>query len=202
MTMKANLVDHLEVMRHEICGLDFTLEHQGYRVDGDQGIKKVVGLNNGKSVDYFHIQNRRCRFIEFSDLARGQEDLLGWQESLDQITNNLHRNKFKKLLKPGLRDDTLNEMVAKFKDSRDIFNKIPDFYEQPPAAFLDDDAKTFYIVHVPINDELPDADKAEIARFLTTLQAQISGSLEDEICDRVKLVLLAPFVDTLVKTLP
>jgi hypothetical protein len=48
----------------------------------------------------------------------------------------------------------------------------------------------FYIVHAPVNPELPDTDKVEISFFLRNLGARISGQLEDEICDRVKLVLL------------
>jgi len=75
--MKPELSAHLEVMDHEISDLDFQIEHQGYRVDGDSGIKRVVQLNNRKSIDYFYIKNDKCLFIEFTDLARNKEDLLG-----------------------------------------------------------------------------------------------------------------------------
>lgn len=200
--MKANLTAHLETMQHEISGIDLDIKHQGYRVDGEAGIKKVVGLNHTKSVDYFHIQNHHCRFIEFSDLARGQEDLLGWQDSLEQIDNKLHRNKFKKLLRPLLKHVTCDEMVTKFNDSTEIFNQIPEHYLDLPTAFLDKQAKTFFIVHSPINDALPDEAKAEIIRFLSTLAAKISEHLEDEICHRVKLMLLEPFKASLTANSP
>lgn len=183
------LSEHLEAIDHEMSGQQFHIHHQGYRVDGESSIKQAVDLNNRKSVDYFYVKNNQCLFIEFSDLARGQEDLLGIQDSLDKIDHQFHRNKLKKLVK----NETRDEMVAKFKDSKDIFSKIADYYENPPAPFLNNDAKTFYIVYAPINQDLPEADKAMITRFLGVLGAKIEACLEDEICDRVRLILLEQF---------
>ncbi len=188
--MTAQLSQHLEDMDHEISGLELKIAHQGFRVDGHNGIKSVVGLGNRRSVDYFYVQSNRCRFIEFSDLARGQEDLLGLDESLSKVDSHFHQNQLRKLVKNHARD----EMVEKFKDSKDIFQKLPDFYDELPEALSDENAKTFFIVYAPINAELSNAEKAVIARFLETLQTRISNKLEDDICDRVKLVLLDRFV--------
>lgn len=191
--MKAELSGHLEEMDHEISGLELQISYKGYRVDGDNGIKKIVCLNHRKSVDYFYIKNDKCLFIEFSDLARGQEDLIGLDVSISGVANGFHQNKLRKLIK----NDSRDEMLAKFKDSRDIFRKIPNYFHNIPTAFLNDDAKIFYIVHAPINENLPEVDKSEIARYLTGLSARISSCLEDEICDRVKLVFLADFINEL-----
>jgi len=188
--MKAELSAHLELMDHEISGLDFQIEHQAYRVDGDAGIKTVVKLNNRKSIDYFYIKNDKCLFIEFTDLARNKEDLLGVEDSISDIGNKFHQNKLSKLIKNDHRD----EMVAKFISSKDIVLKIPDYYKNIPHPFLKKDAKTFYIIHVPVNENLPEVDKVEIIRYLSGLRARISACLEDEICDRVKLIFLEKFI--------
>jgi hypothetical protein len=185
--MKAQLSQHLEDMDHEISGLDFQIGHQGYRVDGDNGIKTVVGLGNRKSVDYFYVENNCIRFIEFTDLASGRADLIKLEKAHGESE---HANLLKKLIKNA----SSNEMVEKFKDSKDIFHKIPHFYDDLPESFLDDKAKTFIIVHAPIKEDLPEEDKVVITRFLRRLKASISTRLEDDICDQVRLVLLDRFV--------
>ncbi|NQZ07770.1 MAG: hypothetical protein HRT35_11465 [Algicola sp.] len=189
--MKAQLLQaiaqHIEDMDHEISGVDLKIEQQGYRVDGRGGIKTVVGLGNRKSVDYFYVENNRCRFIEFSDLASGRADFIKLEKTHG---DSEQQNLLNKLIKNA----SSNEMVEKFKDSKDVFHKIPHFYEDPPEPFLDDLAKTFIIVHAPIKDDLLEEDKVVITRFLRRLKASISTRLEDEICDQVRLVLLDRFV--------
>jgi hypothetical protein len=187
--MKPSLTAHLETMDHEISGHDTALSQQGYRVDGDSGIKLTIGLNNRKSVDYFFLIDDRCVFLEFSDLAREQEDLIGIQDAIEAAPTNLIKNKLKKLVKQSPR----NDMVLKFKDSFHIFSQVQQHYENPLEPFEDTGPKTFFIVYAPVNDELPEVEKAEITRFLRTLKSAISDSLEDEICNRVKLILLNDF---------
>lgn len=191
--MRIELSNHLEVMNHEICNNESTIECQGYRVDGDDGIKIVVGLGMRKSVDYFYVNQESCAFIEFSDLARGKEDLLGLNENIASIESAFHRNKLKKLLK----QDSCRELVEKFKDSKDIFSKISEFYDNTPVHFLCSSPKVFYIVHAPINEKLPNNEKAEIRRYLSTLKSTVSTCLEDGICSRVKLLLLEKFIEEL-----
>jgi hypothetical protein len=176
-------------MEHEISGLDTVIEQQAYRVDGINGIKQVVGLDNRKSVDYFYTEPSPCWFIEFTDLTGGQEDWLGHKQALESIENRFQRQQFAKLVKQAPRD----EMLAKFKDSRDIFAKIIDVYDQVPQVFTDLSAKVFIIVHAPINPALSAGDKADIARFLETLKAQLTTCLERDICSRVRLMLVDEF---------
>jgi hypothetical protein len=135
--MKALLSQHLEVMDHEISGNELQLEYQGYRVDGQHGIKNVVGLPMRKSVDYFYIKDQHCLLIEFSDIARGQEDLVGLDISKHQ--NTLHQSKLTKLLKNDPRD----EMATKFKDSSVIFDKLPKYYQELDEPFLNPKPKIF-----------------------------------------------------------
>lgn len=191
--MITDLSEHLEIMNHEMDRVNCEITHKGYRVDGENGIKQIINLNNRKSIDYFYIQNGKCLFIEFSDLARNKEDLSGLEESIDTINNEFHQNKLKKLIKNDHRD----EMIAKFKDSKDIFAKIPTHFQNIPPAFLNNDAKTFFIIHAPINETLPDVDKVEIGRYLRNLKARISDCLEEEICDRVRLIFLEQFITEL-----
>jgi hypothetical protein len=188
-----DLSNHFELMNHEICGTSVNIQHKGYRVDGDSGIKLAIGLNTRKSIDYFYIRNDRCLFIEFTDLARGQEDLIGLDSTVQQISNTHHRNLLAKLL----RQNSKRDLVEKFKDSKDIFFEVPQHYTRYPNEFSQRDAKTFYIVHAPINDELSDVDKSSIARYLITLKSTVSQCLENSICDRVKLVLLDQFIQEL-----
>jgi hypothetical protein len=185
--MKAQFSQHFEDMDHEISGVDLKITHQGYRVDGQGGIKTVVGLGNRKSVDYFYVENNCCRFIEFSDLVSGRSDFIKLEKAHGESE---HVNLLKKLIKNA----SSNEMVEKFKDSKDIFHKIPHFYDDLPEALLDDRAKTFIIVHAPLKDDLPEEDKVVITRFLRRLKASVSTRLEDDICDQVRLVLLDRFV--------
>ncbi|MGK0448246.1 MAG: hypothetical protein ACJA2M_002032 [Polaribacter sp.] len=188
-----DISEHLEVLDHEFDQIDTHLYHSGYRVDGTNGIKNIVGLPARKSVDYFCILNGRCVFVEFTDLAQGQEDLLGIHNTISAIDNDFHKNTLAKLLKK----DQRRELVEKFKDSKDIFLKISSFYENVPKELLDHSAKVFYIVCAPINIALEDNEKAEIGRFISTLQSRVSSCLEDDICSRVKLVFLEHFITEL-----
>lgn len=182
---------HLETMKHELDRTSGVLESIGYRVDGEKGVKSVVGLEQRKSVDYFFEIKNKCQFLEFTDLARGQEDLLGIEEFIKGAQKTLQKIKLSKLVK----QDSRRELVEKFKDSKDIFIKIPIHYQNIPETFVNFEAKIFYIVHAPINDELSRVEKATIARFLSTLQGQVSNCLEDDICERVKLILLDQFIE-------
>jgi len=186
------LSEHLEVMNHEICGNDAVIEHSGYKVDGDNGIKNAVGLNARRSVDYFCVIKGDCQFVEFSDLARWKEDILGVDDVIARLEQT-SRNILSKLIKQNSR----REMVEKFKDSKDIFTKIPSVYDNSPKTFLSVESKIFYIVYAPISEQLGDAAKVEIARFLTTLQSSISDCLEADICHRVKVIILSKFIQEL-----
>ncbi len=187
------LSNHIESLNHEFCDNISEIQHLGYRVDGSDGIKKVVGLNKRKSVDYFCIIKEHCQFVEFSDLARGQEDLLGIGNVIDEIKKKFHRCKLHKLLK----QDSKRELVEKFKDSKDIFHKIPECYNDIPEPFSNNNAKVFYIIYAPINDQLLDSDKATINSYLRRLKSQVSEGLDDDICERVKLLVLKSFIQEL-----
>jgi len=193
--IKQDLCQHIETMRHEICGIDLSLTQQAFRVDGSNSIKQIVGLNNRRSVDYFYDKNltpnNPCVFIEFTDLAREKKDHLGLGKTVASNGSERETNQLRKLLKQHFRDG----LVSKFKDSKDILNKLSEYYENIPNTFLMNDANTFYIVHAPIDDELENIDKIEISRYLSNLGAQVSGCLEDEICKRVKVVLLTQFIN-------
>lgn len=185
------LTEHSEAMEHEFCDISTIITSTGYRVDGDNGIKTVIGLSARKSVDYFFEVNSKCQFLEFKDIERRKEDLLGIEETISGIKDGFHRTKLAKLVKQDLR----KELVEKFKDSKDIFAKIPTSYQRVPKMFLSSEAKVFYIVHAPINDELPAVDKVIIARYLLTIKSSVSTCLEDEICSRVKIMLLDNFIE-------
>jgi len=180
---------HFEVMDHEVSGLDYELSVEGYRVDGDNGIRKVVGVNKGKVIDYFMLKRSRCIFVEFSDLVQGKVDILKREKEINDWDDGVDKNIFKKLIKNAARD----EMASKFKDSRNIFAKIPNKYVQYPSEFAEQGAKTFFIIHAPICEQLPDSDKVAITKYLRLLEDRVSACLEDEICDRVKLMLLDVF---------
>jgi hypothetical protein len=190
--MKDCLTKHLEIMKHEMSRekLDLTLE--GYKVDGKNGIKITIGMNCRKSVDYFVLSGDSCLFVEFSDIAYGEEDLLGLEDSVKEHASRPHLKAIQKLLSSKLRD----ELTAKFKDSKDIFSEITSFYNSPPSSFENTSAKIFYIVYAPINPKLSDGEKGKIARVLSNLKTQVSGSLESKICSQVKLVLLENFEDS------
>ena len=129
--MTADLSEHLERMNHEMERIDFEIIYQGYRVDGKNNIKQALHLDNRNSIDYFYIQNEKCLFIEFTDLAWHKEDLLDIDESIAKIANKFHRDKLIKLIK----SDHRIEMTIKFKDSKDIFAKIPAYFQNIPSAF-------------------------------------------------------------------
>ena len=187
---KVELEQHLEQMQHEISGYDLVLNQQGYRVDGNDGIKIKVESPNSKSVDYFYLKNGNCIFVEFSDIASGEEDLLPLSARGDDMPQRM-RNQLKKLLKARERDN----LTTKFKDSHRIHGKIPRYYQSYPEAFSQQGPKTFYIVHAPVNPQLPVETQNQLADFLTRLKSQVSNSLDDDICHRVKLMLVENFAE-------
>jgi len=186
-------------MDHEIENIDHQIIREGYRVDGDNGIKKIVGLNKRKSIDYFYIQKNEageeCFFVEFSDLARGVEDCselydvaLG-ESSVSSEFSEFSKKKLKKMLKNSIPD----EFVSKFNGSCSIFYKISDFFSDVPSVFTVNNAKTFCIVYAPINESLSDGEKSRIIRVLANLKCQISDRLDNDLCDEVELCLLSDF---------
>ena len=179
---KVSIEQHLEKMDPELDRVDITLNISGYKVDGDNGIKNIVNLPNRKSIDYFYLKGSNCIFLEFSDIARQKEDHLETISKMNGCDQDV-KNKFKKLFRNGLR----SECLAKFKDSRDILAKFPEFYSDLHAPLLSNDAKEFWLIHAPIYNELSDGQKAKITRYLSTLKTSISSGLEDEICSRVRL---------------
>lgn len=196
---KVELEQHLEVMQHEISDYDLVLSQQGYRVDGSDGIKITVESANSKSVDYFYLKNDNCIFVEFTDIARGEEDLLPLINLAhsDELSEDMSRP-LKKMLKAKTKD----ELTIKFKDSHRIYGKIPAYYHDYPQPFSQSDPKisqsdpkTFYIVHAPVNAQLPIETQNQLADFLTRLKSQVSDSLDDDICERVKLMLVDNFAN-------
>lgn len=182
--MKRDFSEHLEVMEHELSGYDIKLNKKDYRVDGEKGIKLLVNKPKSKAVDYFYDNQNSCILVEFSDVARDREDLIGSDELIDSADSHILKTKLKKYIKASIRD----EMVAKFKDSTSILNKLTQYYSNIPSSISDDGPKPFYIIYGPINDELTDGQQTKIVKFIRILKSQISDSLDDDICTRVKLI--------------
>lgn len=194
MNNKRNIADFLELMNHEFPAIPLTLNQMGYKVDGNDGIKKHCKLNDLKSVDYFceqsaQSQNTRCLLIEFSDLSRQQSSIL------DKIVN-IAKSDLPKSQKTQIKKDYYKtiqkELVTKYKDSIHILNNMSDYIDDIPPA-LAGHHHTFIIVVAPIDKAMPANKRVDIVRFLDELKDKVAQSIPDALYHRVRVSSLKAF---------
>lgn len=189
MTKKRSIDDFLEQMDHEFPKVDIQLDRQGYKVDGNDGIKKHCDLNTLKSVDYFCQQPIEFLLVEFSDLARQQAVIIEQVKALK--SSDLAAN-LKKRLIVDHHKQIHKELVSKYKDSIHIQSQINKHISHIPEVLLGENRR-YMIVVAPIEQTLPEDKKIEMIRFFDDLQNKVSQSIPDAIHSAVKVLPVSVF---------
>lgn len=189
MTDKRDIAEFLETMDHEFPNIELQVNKAGYKVDGNDGIKKQCGLNNLKSVDYFYLYDRKFFVIEFSDFLRQRIAILNDVEAIKETT--LDKNQKKRLVKEHHKK-IHKELVEKYKDSVHILNLMGRYSDQIPAEFAEQ-GRAFLIVVPPILQHLPPAKRVQMLRYLKELRDKVSQAIPDDIYQTVKLVFVDQF---------
>lgn len=180
----------LETLDHEMPYLNLpSFTSKGYKIDGNYGLKKTCGFSSLQSVDYFFLfKSKGLIFIEFSDLHRGYfQEFKHIVETLKKLITHAKNsdavlakdgNEIKRNLIKRLNKIFLSEFSGKFKDSfflketilqHNIIDNIPN--EIKPGAVPG------YFIVVPPLTTLSNHEKAEITRFLDSLQSSLSQKI-------------------------
>lgn len=181
-----------ELMDHEIRWLNLQLTTQGYKLDGNNGIKIAIQFNNQKSVDYI-ADNPQLKLIEFSDLFRQQNEIpkkitaIHNSDSLDKKTKiELIKHENQKIKK---------ELVDKYKDT---INIIHEMLRQHPCLDLeaiygtnhDMTTKYYHIIIAPFHENIEAQKQDELNRFINNLADQVTQCLPKQWNVRVHINIL------------
>ncbi|USE71244.1 hypothetical protein CTT31_19310 [Pseudoalteromonas maricaloris] len=172
----------LESMDHEFSEYsDISIRRNGFKVDGERGIKVYLKMNELKSVDYFHDGNEcGMEFIEFSDLYRQKN---GLDESKKHLKHsNLDKPTKAKMLKK-LHKEINIEMVNKYKDSQHILRGLLEHLYDVPKSFTSDQ-KSYLIIVCPLTEK----NKSDMSRFIDQLRNNIRSALPSYMFTRVNVI--------------
>lgn len=123
-----NIVEFKELMQHEIPKCPIVLTAEGYKLDGQHGVKsalKILDRNGGtpKSCDYLQSYNDTLLLVEFSDLVAQHERCGVTLEALDlSALSRSERNRVANRL--GAEEEIKNELKAKIHDTDFILREV------------------------------------------------------------------------------
>ena len=161
-----------ELLDHEFPDFShLNVNRYGYKVDGNNGIKSAIELNELKSVDYFLFE-AGIEFLEFSDLFKQRE--LGLEKEARINESNLNKLE-KKELKKSIQRVINKELIDKFKDTVHIKGKTDKEISDVPIQGIQ--VSKYIIVVAPINVE---QNKADFVRFLDDLKSNIISGLPSQ----------------------
>lgn len=187
-----SILNYKERMKHEFDLTPPSVAAEGYKVDGDNGIKKACKLEQIKSVDYFY-SNGNFKLIEFSDLAKQRAANLDEiqavkSSSLDKKTiRNFHKEKAAEIQR---------ELIQKYKDSLHIAQRMNNYLKDVPDVFSHNKGH-FIIVVAAVDVNLNPGIKVEVMRFLDVLGAKISSAIPKDMHNRVTVIPLHRFMEEL-----
>lgn len=174
------LEDFCEKMKTEFQS-DLVLDIMGIKLDGKDGLKKSLKLENLKSTDYVKYIDSDWIAIEFSDILR----------QVDNLENKLDMNLFNvvnEIVKSLLKDRNISEnpkSVTKLclQVIRDEFvTKYKDTFLILKFTGIAFDTLNYYIV---IDDQNTNVDEIIL---LDTLKNDIVSSLPKAICPKIALL--------------
>ncbi|ELK2279567.1 hypothetical protein RUZ38_004363 [Vibrio vulnificus] len=183
--------EFFEVMDHEFPEIETSLELQGYKVDGNNGIKKHCKFNDLKSVDYLSVHDTKgFLLVEFSDLWK--QNITIQEQALRIKQSNLPKSD-KQALRRELFKAINKELCTKFKDSLTILQAMQVDVKNIPTEFYNERPK-YIIVVAPINEQDTLEKKQEILRFLDILKDKVAQSIPAPLFNRVSIIPLQSFV--------
>lgn len=167
----------LENMDHEFPDYQETVPFNGYKVDGNAGIKVHCQLRQLKSVDYFYDQQSRLLFIEFSDLSRHRDSVEERKEEVSGAKPLTPHTK-KQILK-NIGCEIHKELRTKYTDSLSILGKVGRHTNNMPIAFeCSDNEIKFHIVVPPLPNVNEGKDKViDLIRFYDNLKDKVKAAI-------------------------
>ncbi|MER0303451.1 hypothetical protein ABRZ88_02450 [Vibrio vulnificus] len=177
----------LENMDHEFSEIDTPLTMQGFKVDGDFGIKPFCELRELKSVDYFFLSSTsNFIFYEFSDLPMQRMKLDKISRNITRDKDNLITKKELAEVRKNIRAEIQKELVKKFNDTCLINTRMRDSLTNIPPEF--NQLPNYAVVVPPLNLEARDSVTIDTVRFLDVLKGTLRNSIPKAICGNVKVV--------------
>ncbi|EEZ81273.1 hypothetical protein VMC_38530 [Vibrio alginolyticus 40B] len=188
MTKKTCISTFSELMDHEFVDCNLKLDIQGYKVDGNNGVKKHCNCNTLKSVDYFRDCNRRgFLMIEFSDLVQQDHQIT---EKIQKITDSNLAPSLKKEIKKQYYKAIHQELVGKCKDSHSIVQVASTLLNNVPSNFSN--TPKYVVVVAPISD-LDEGKKTDVIRLIDTIKTKLSQALPKHLYSTVHVLPLEKF---------
>lgn len=173
-----NIVEFKELMQHEIPECPVVLTSEGYKLDGQHGIKsalRILDRNGGtpKSCDYLQPYNGALLLVEFSDLAAQHRRCGATLNALDLSPfPRSERNRVADRL--GAEGEIKNELRAKIHDTDFILREVRS--RQMLEGLPDLQACRFHIFIVwhPSDEPLGEYDTG---RLLDGLRLKLEGDV-------------------------
>lgn len=179
----------LERMNHEIKNTDIVLDYQGYKIDGDNGIKVFCKARDMKSADYLQcLTDKGFLVVEFSDLWRQNLQI---KEDVKKVTASNLDPSLKRDIKKRYLTDINKELVTKYKDTISLLKVINEELKNIPEIFTK--IPIYLIVVAPIDPTLDKAKQIEIVKFIDMLQNKVSSAIPSQLYSRVDIITLEQF---------
>lgn len=189
MTERTCISTFSELMDHEFPNSEIVISLDGYKVDGNSGLKRHCNCNSLKSVDYFRdCSQRGFLMIEFSDLVKQDAQIA---EKIQQINGcNLNRT-LKRELKKQYYKEIHQELVNKCKDSHSIVNVANDVLDNIPESFSN--IPKYIVVVAPLSD-LDESRQTDVMRLIDTIKTKLSQALPQHLYTTVHVLPLERFI--------
>jgi len=184
-------MDH-ELDRKPNSTVHLSLLREGYKLDGN-GIKKQLGFNSLKSVDYI-AENNALALVEFSDLYSQQNVLLSLSKTL--YKSQAISNKDTKQINKKLWQTIQKELTDKYKDTLLIIEQMQknNFCSKLEEHYKNDETvKKYWIIVSPFHPDIKEENKPELARFLDNLKDNIATSLPNKWNIKVQIIFIENF---------
>lgn len=164
-----------ETMNHEMDDVDINLSKKGYKLDGTNGIKISIKVNQYKSVDY--IADGCVSLVEFSDLYR---DRYRMDNKIEEVSNsNLSEDSIKMITK-DFSDKIHKDLIAKFNGTISIITQMQkiEFCHELERYTKNNTLKKYLIIIAPFfHHTIPENKRAGLARVINQLQNNVTSGL-------------------------
>ncbi|WP_304677406.1 hypothetical protein [Neisseria bergeri] len=173
-----NIVEFKELMQHEIPECPVVLTSEGYKLDGQHGIKsalRILDRNGGtpKSCDYLQPYKDTLLLVEFSDLAAQHRRCGATLETLNlTVLSRSERNRVEDRL--GAEEEIKNELRDKIRDTDFILREVNSRQMLEGLPDLQVCRFHIFIVWHPLDNPL---EKYDTARLLDGLRLKLDADI-------------------------
>ena len=191
--------DFKEKMEHEFDRktspyIHISLLKEGYKLDGQKGIKTNIGFNQYKSVDYI-ADTSLLALVEFSDLLSQQNSIMN---QIQRLKDSDFSNKDSREVSKSLRTKIQKELVDKYKDSLLIIEQMQksSYCSQLAEQYQKNETlKEYWVVIAPFHPSIEKENRVELAKFLDQLKNNITTALPKVLNITVRIVFVHDFAN-------